>query len=217
MKYLKDPEAIYRESFATIRSETAFDNLPEDVSEVAVRLIHACGMTDIPPALGFSPDAVRAGIRALSSGCPVLCDVRMVEYGIIQRFLPAENNTWCCIDEMDVAQEARKRGVTRSAVATEHWLPYLLGSVVVIGNAPTALFRLLEGVEEEGWPHPALILGFPVGFVGAAESKIALAEKATALEIPFMTLHGRRGGSAIAAAALNAIAVLGQKEAGAVL
>ncbi len=209
--YLKDPEAIYRESFATVRRETDFGDLPPDLAEVAVRIIHSCGMTDIPPALGYSLDSVRSGIHALQAGAPILCDVNMVEDGIIKRFLPAQNSTWCCIDDMDVAQDARRRGITRSAVATERWLPYLLDAIVVIGNAPTALFRLLEGLEEEGWPHPALILGFPVGFIGAAESKISLSEKAQALEIPFMTLHGRRGGSAIAAAALNAVAVLSRE------
>lgn len=201
--YIKDGNEIYRKSFAIIRSEANLSVLAPDVANVAVRLIHACGMTDIVYDLAASPTAVESGRTALAAGAPILCDCRMVAEGITRRRLPADNSVICTLNHPDVPELAQKLGTTRSAAALELWLPVLEGAVVTIGNAPTVLFRLLEMLSA-GAPKPALILGFPVGFVGAAESKAALA--ADSFGVPFMTLHGRRGGSAIAAAAVNALA-----------
>jgi len=202
--YLKEPDAIYRESFATIRQEVDFSGYPAGIVEVAVRLMHSCGMTDLLDELAWHPNVVESGHNALQRGAPVLCDVRMVAEGIIRNRLPAQNAVRCWIGDAGVHEEAKSRDCTRAMVATERWRPELAGAVVVIGNAPTALFRLLEGIEG-GWPEPAAILAFPVGFVGAAESKAAVAEFA---RVPFLALHGRRGGSAMAAAAVNALAML---------
>jgi ferredoxin-nitrite reductase len=201
--YIRDANEIYRHSFAIIRSEANLDILPSDVAKVAVRLIHACGMTDIVTDLGYSATAVEAGRTALAAGAPILCDCRMVADGVTRKRLSANNQVICTLNEPEVPELAQKLGNTRSAAALELWKPYLEGAVVAIGNAPTALFRLLEMLDE-GCPKPAVILGFPVGFVGAAESKAALA--ADSRNVPFLTLHGRRGGSAIAAAAVNALA-----------
>jgi precorrin-8X/cobalt-precorrin-8 methylmutase len=201
--YIKNGNEIYRKSFAIIRSEAHLSVLTPDVANVAVRLIHACGMTDIVYDLAASPTAVESGRTALAAGAPILCDCRMVAEGITRRRLPADNSVICTLNHSDVPELAQKLGTTRSAAALELWLPVLEGAVVTIGNAPTVLFRLLE-ILSTGAPKPALILGFPVGFVGAAESKAALA--ADSFGVPFMTLHGRRGGSAIAAAAVNALA-----------
>jgi precorrin isomerase len=203
--YLKEPDAIYRESFATIRKEVDFSSCPEGVAEMAVRLMHSCGMTDLLNELAWHPQVVESGRAALQCGAPVLCDVRMVVEGVMRERLPAQNAVYCWINDPGVREEAKSRNCTRALVATERWLPELAGAVVVIGNAPTALFHLLEGIAE-GWPEPAAILAFPVGFVGAAESKVAVAEFA---RVPFITLHGRRGGSAMAAAAVNALAIMG--------
>jgi precorrin isomerase len=166
-------------------------------------MIHACGMTDIVLDLAASANAVHAGRTALRAGAPILCDARMVAEGVIRSRLPADNTVLCTLSHPDVPGIAARLGTTRSAAALELWRPYLAGAVVAIGNAPTALFRLLE-LLDAGVPHPALILGLPVGFVGAAEAKAELA--ANSRGIPFLTLHGRRGGSAIAAAAVNALA-----------
>ncbi len=194
--YLNDPAEIYRQSFSTIRAETDFSALSGDVVPVALRLIHACGMTDIPGDLAYSPDAALKGRQALAAGAPVLCDARMVAEGIIKKRLPAANQVICTLNEIgDVA------GTTRSAAAVDLWEPHLGGAVVAIGNAPTALFRLLELIAG-GAPRPAVVLGFPVGFVGAAESKDALADS----DLDYLVLKGRRGGSAMAAAAVNALA-----------
>ncbi|BAY40574.1 precorrin-8X methylmutase [Nostoc sp. NIES-2111] len=201
--YIRNANEIYRNSFAIIRSEANLDILPPDIAKVAVRLIHACGMTDIVTDLGYSPTAAQSGRAALAAGAPILCDCRMVADGVTRRRLPANNQVICTLNEPQVPELAQKLGNTRSAAALELWKPYLAGAVVAIGNAPTALFRLLEMLDA-GYPKPAVILGFPVGFVGAAESKAALA--ADSRNVPFMTLHGRRGGSAIAAAAVNALA-----------
>ena len=201
--YIRNGDEIYRRSFATIRAEARLDTLPADLAHVAVRLIHACGMTDIVHDLEASPDAVGAGRTALGAGAPILCDARMVAEGITRRRLPADNAVLCTLQHPDVPALAARLGNTRSAAALELWLPHLAGAVVAIGNAPTALFRLLE-LLDEGAPKPAVILGLPVGFVGAAESKVALATHSRG--VPFLTLHGRRGGSAIAAAAVNALA-----------
>lgn len=203
MNYLRDGGEIYRKSFAIIRAEAALDHLPAELETVAVRLIHACGMTDIPEALACSPNAATVGRAALQQGAPILCDAQMVAHGITRARLPAQNAVICTLQAPEVPAIAQTLQNTRSAAALELWRPHLEGAVVAIGNAPTALFRLLEMLEE-GAPRPALILGFPVGFVGAIESKEALATHP--LGVPFITLHGRRGGSALAAAAVNALA-----------
>jgi precorrin isomerase len=201
--YLRNGDDIYRQSFAIIRAEAQLHLLPADLADVAVRMIHACGMTDIVCDLAASPDAVRAGRTALCAGAPILCDTRMVAEGVICNRLPANNPVLCMLSHPDVPAIASRLGNTRSAAALELWRPYLAGAVVAIGNAPTALFRLLE-LLDDGVSRPALILGLPVGFVGAAEAKAELA--ANSRGVPFLTLHGRRGGSAIAAAAVNALA-----------
>ena len=201
--YIRDGNEIYRHSFAIIRAESNLAMLPPDLVSVAVRLIHACGMTDIVTDLAYSPTAAQMGRAALENGAPILCDSRMVAEGITRRRLPAENPVICTLNAPEVPAIAQKLQNTRSAAALELWRSHLKGAVVAIGNAPTALFRLLEMLDE-GVPKPALILGFPVGFVGAAESKAALAESRG---VPFLTLHGRRGGSAMAAAAVNALAM----------
>ena len=202
--YLRDPDEIYRRSFEIVRAETDFARLPESLHEVAVRIVHACGMPDVVVDLDWGGDPAAAGRTALAGGRPVVTDSRMVADGVIRERLPAGNRVHCFLGEPGLAAEARRAATTRSAAAVDRWLPVLDGAVVAIGNAPTALFRLLELLREGGAPPPAVILAFPVGFVGAAESKRALAD--TADGPPFLTLHGRRGGSAIAAAAVNAFA-----------
>ena len=201
--YLRDAEAIYRESFAVIRRETDFSRLPEDMHPLALRIVHACGDTGIVESLAWSEGAAATGTAALATGARILCDSRMVETGIIQIQPPESNRLICTLTDPRVEDLAKKLATTRSAAAVELWRDALEGSVVAIGNAPTALFHLLEGLAA-GWPRPALILGFPVGFVGAAESKEALITDAG--DVPFVTLRGRRGGSAVAAAAVNALA-----------
>ncbi|OPF20026.1 precorrin-8X methylmutase [Microcystis aeruginosa KW] len=203
MEYIKNGEEIYRKSFAIIRSETNWENLPDDLAHVAVRLIHSCGMTDITKDLEASPDAVKIGRNALAGGAAILCDSQMVANGITKARLPKNNPIICTLNHPEVTELARQINNTRSAAALELWRPHLAGAVVAIGNAPTALFRLLE-LLDQNVDKPALILGFPVGFVGAAESKLELATNSRG--VPFITLHGRRGGSAIAAAAVNALA-----------
>ena len=203
LDYIRDGQAIYRASFATIRAEANLSAIPADLEKLAVRVIHACGMTDVTDDLVFSPGAGAAGRLALSQGAPILCDARMVAAGITRARLPADNRVICTLNDPSVPERARALGNTRSAAALELWQPDLEGSVVVIGNAPTALFHLLDMLDA-GAPKPALILGFPVGFIGAAESKALLA--ADSRGVPFVALRGRRGGSAIAAAAVNALA-----------
>lgn len=202
-QYEKDGPAIYRQSFATIRAEADLAGLPADVSQVAVRMIHACGMVDLVTDLAFSQNAVADARAALRSGAPILCDVAMVASGVTRKRLPANNDVVCTLSDPSVPELAAKMGTTRSAAALELWRDRMEGAVVAVGNAPTALFRLLEMIEE-GAPRPAAVIGVPVGFVGAMESKEALAEHASGLE--HLIVRGRRGGSAIAAAALNAIA-----------
>ena len=202
--YLRDPKEIYRQSFSTIRREADLSNFTEDIANIAVRLIHACGMTDIVNDIIYSPDAASSAREALKQGAPVLCDARMVAEGIISSRLPANNEVLCWNKHPECTTLANKMGTTLSAAAVEFWRPQLAGAIVVVGNAPTTLFRLLE-VLSEGVEPPAVIFGFPVGFVGAAESKDLLINKCRK-SIPFMTLSGRRGGSAIAAAAVNAVA-----------
>lgn len=199
--WVKDPAAIYAQSFATIGDEVALETLPEALRDVVVRTIHACGMTDIVDDLAWSDGAAEAGIKALADGAAILVDAEMVAHGIISRRLPRANRVLCTLNDPSVAPAAQSLGTTRSAMAVELWRPHLEGAVVAIGNAPTALFHLLE-LMEEGAPRPALVLGFAVGFVGAAESKEALIQSG----LPFIALRGRRGGSAMAAAAVNALA-----------
>lgn len=200
--YLKDPAEIYRQSFATIEAEARLDALPESLRVVARRMIHACGMTDIVDDLAWAGDPVAAARSALGAGAPILTDAQMVASGIIRARFP-RTEIACAIGEEKVTQTASRPHTTRSAAAVELWRHRLAGSVVAIGNAPTALFHLLDMIEAGG-PRPAVIFAFPVGFVGAAESKQALVE--AGLGIPYLTLRGRRGGSAIAAAAINALA-----------
>lgn len=200
--YIREPHAIYDESFATIRRETDFGDLPDDVAAIAVRLIHACGMTDIVGDLAWSGDVAQVARQAITDGAPILVDARMVAHGVIRERLPSGNPVICTLTDPHVPDRAKEINNTRSAAAVDLWGSRLAGAVVAIGNAPTALFRLLELIAQ-GAPKPAVIFGFPVGFVGAAESKEALIEHAG--DIPFMTLRGRKGGSAIAAAAVNAV------------
>jgi precorrin-8X/cobalt-precorrin-8 methylmutase len=201
--YLRDPDAIYRLSFDMIRREVDLSALPPGIDELALRLIHACAMPDILPDLVWTPDLPRAVHDALQAGRPILSDVDMVAYGVIRSRLPASNPVLSFLNTPQAREIGKSKQITRSAAAVELWLPHLENAVVVIGNAPTALFRLLE-LLHDGAPKPAAILGFPVGFVGAAESKQALIEDAQG--VPYATLKGRRGGSAIAAAAINALA-----------
>ncbi|MBW1600347.1 precorrin-8X methylmutase [Streptomyces sp. JJ38] len=201
--YEKDGAEIYRQSFATIRAEADLAALPADVSKVAVRMIHACGMVDLVRDIAHSADVVTAARGALRAGAPILCDARMVASGVTRKRLPADNEVLCTLSDPAVPELAAKLGTTRSAAALELWRDRLEGSVVAFGNAPTALFRLLEMIEA-GAPRPAAVIGMPVGFIGAAESKDALAAYAPAL--PHLVVRGRRGGSAMAAAALNALA-----------
>lgn len=201
--YIRDGQEIYRNSFAIIRAEANLDKIPADLEKLAVRVIHACGMVDAVDGLRFSASAGTAGRQALAAGAPILCDAHMVAEGVTRARLPANNQVICTLKHDGVPELARELGNTRSAAALELWRPHLEGAVVVIGNAPTALFYLLEMIDA-GAPKPALILGFPVGFVGAAESKDMLA--ADSRGVPYVIMQGRRGGSAMAAAAVNALA-----------
>ncbi|GGO90809.1 precorrin-8X methylmutase [Wenjunlia tyrosinilytica] len=202
-EYEKDGAAIYRRSFATIRAEADLDGLPPDVCRVAVRMIHACGMVDLVRDLAFTSGVVARARAALLAGAPILCDANMVAGGVTRKRLPADNEVVCTLTDPSVPGLARELGTTRTAAALELWRDRMEGAVVAVGNAPTALFRLLEMVEE-GAPRPAAVIGVPVGFIGAAESKEALAEHPSGLE--HLVVRGRRGGSAMAAAAINAIA-----------
>ena len=201
--YERDPAEIYRQSFGIVREEAALESLPIDLRPVAIRLIHACGMIDIVEDLSWSDDIFDRARSALLERAPILTDVEMVANGIIRTHLPAGNDVICTLNNDGVPALAKSLGTTRSAAAIELWRDRLEGAVVAVGNAPTALFHLLEMIAAGG-PRPAAILGFPVGFVGAAESKDALLENS--LDVPFLTIRGRRGGSAMAAAAVNALA-----------
>jgi precorrin-8X/cobalt-precorrin-8 methylmutase len=203
IEYIRDGQEIYRNSFAIIRAEADLSGIPADLEKLAVRVIHACGIVEVIEDLRFSLGAGKAGRDALKAGAPILCDAHMVAEGVTRTRLPAANQVICTLKHRDVVELARALGNTRSAAALELWRPYLEGAVVVIGNAPTALFHLLEMLDA-GAPKPALILGFAVGFVGAAESKAMLA--ADSRGVPFVIMQGRRGGSAMAAAAVNALA-----------
>ena len=204
-EYVRDGAEIYRRSFATIRTEAAaaLGELPADVAQVAVRMIHACGMTDLVADLAWSPNVVKNARAALRAGAPILCDANMVAAGITRRRLPADNEVICTLQDPRTVELAQQLQTTRSAAAVDLWHDHLNGAVVAIGNAPTTLFRLLE-ILTQGAPRPAAILGIPVGFIGAAESKDALA--ANSLDLEYLVVRGRRGGSAITAAAVNAIA-----------
>ena len=200
--YIRDGAAIYERSFAIIRAEADLARFQGVAERVVVRMIHACGMTDLPGDVEMSAGFAEAAQAALKAGAPILCDAKMVANGVTRARLPANNEVLCTLDDPQVPALAAQMGTTRSAAAMELWKPRLAGSVVVIGNAPTSLFRLLEMLDA-GAPKPAAVIGIPVGFVGAAESKTALAKDG---RVPFVVVHGRRGGSAMAAAAVNALA-----------
>jgi precorrin-8X/cobalt-precorrin-8 methylmutase len=202
--YERDGAEIYRRSFATIRAETDLAGLDPVLERVIVRMIHGCGMVDLVEDVAASPGFGPAAEGALRDGAAILCDTAMVAAGVTRARLPASNDVVCTLGEPGIAELARTLGTTRSAAALELWRERLGGALVVVGNAPTALFRLLELLEEDGVARPAAVIGVPVGFVGAAESKVALAENAAGME--YLVVHGRRGGSAIAAATVNALA-----------
>lgn len=203
LDYIRNPDEIYRRSFQMIGEETDFGGLPERLRPVARRMVHACGMPDIVSDLRWCGDPATAARRALEEGAPLFVDARMVEAGIIRNRLPRDTQIICSVHGEETACLAREQGTTRSAAAVDRWGERLEGAVVVIGNAPTALFRLIERLSEAALPRPTALFAFPVGFVGAAESKEALV--ASGIDLPFLTLLGRRGGSAIAAAAVNAV------------
>jgi precorrin-8X/cobalt-precorrin-8 methylmutase len=201
--YLRDGAEIYRRSFATIRAEADLDGLDPVLERTVVRMIHACGMVDLVADVRSSPGFGAAGRDAITAGAPILCDTSMVASGVTRSRLPARNQVLCTLSDPAVPALAAELGTTRTAAAIELWREHLAGAVVVIGNAPTALFRLLE-VVAQGAGRPAAVVGVPVGFIGAAESKAALVEHSVGLE--HLIVAGRRGGSAIAAAAINALA-----------
>jgi len=201
--YVRDGAEIYRRSFATIRAEADLAGLDPLLERTVVRMIHACGMVDLAADVAASPGFAAAACEALAAGAPILCDTSMVAAGITRARLPAANAVICTLPDPRVPALAAELGTTRTAASLELWREHLAGALVVVGNAPTALFRLLELVAG-GAPRPAGVIGVPVGFIGAAESKVALAADPSGLE--HLVVHGRRGGSAIAAAAVNALA-----------
>ena len=205
-EYLRDPTVIYERSFAIIRGEANLARFSAEEADIAVRMIHACGLVDVAKDIVFGGNLVAAGRAALARGATILCDSEMVAHGVTRARLPAKNDVVCTLHDPRVPELAREHGTTRTAAALDLWANRLAGAVVAIGNAPTALFRLLEMLDV-GAPKPAAILGLPVGFVGAAESKDALA--ADPRGVPFLIVRGRLGGSAIAAAAINALARAG--------
>jgi precorrin-8X/cobalt-precorrin-8 methylmutase len=205
VEYLKDPEAIYSASFAAIADAVDLDPVPQALRKTVTRLIHSCGMPEILPNLQWSGDPVTPARAALEDGKPILVDATMVASGITTRFLPKQNDVICTLNDPETRDIAKRTRTTRSAAAIDLWEPNLDGAVVAIGNAPTALFRLLEILQQPGTPRPAAIFAFPVGFVGAAESKETLID--VDMNIPHLTLRGRQGGSAFAAAAINAVAL----------
>jgi len=201
--YEKDGAAIYRASFATIRAEAQLARFSPEEEVVAVRMIHASGMVELAPHIRFAPGFAIAARRALEAGAPILCDARMVSEGITRARLPAGNEVICTLQDTGVPDLAARLGNTRSAAAVELWAPHLAGAVVAIGNAPTALFHLLNLLQDPAFPRPAAIIGCPVGFIGAAESKVALMQDDP---VPWCVVEGRLGGSAITVAAVNALA-----------
>lgn len=211
LSYERRPSEIYAQSFETVRNEANLERFPSEMVPIAIRLIHSCGMVEIADRLAFSKGASAAGAAALRSGKPVLCDCEMVGAGIIRRYLPAENRVIVTLNDANTPGRAEGIGNTRSAAAVELWADHIEGAIVAIGNAPTALFHLLE-LLDQGWPKPAVILGFPVGFVGAAESKAELVAGSRGCE--FIALRGRKGGSAMASAAVNALAARIAEEKG---
>jgi precorrin-8X/cobalt-precorrin-8 methylmutase len=204
--YLRDGTAIYRQSFAIIRAEADLSRFSDAEADVAVRMLHACGMVEIAKNIVFADEVITAAREALDAGAAILCDSEMVSHGVTRARLPAGNAVICTLRDPTIPALAEKLGTTRSAAALELWLDRLEGAVVAIGNAPTSLFRLLEMLDE-GAPRPAAILGIPVGFVGAAESKEALI--ANPRGVPFIAVRGRVGGSAMTAAAVNGLARAG--------
>jgi len=200
--YIREGAEIYRRSFAIIRAEADLSRFSGAAERVVVRMIHACGMTDLPRDVDLSPEFTDAAEAALQRGAPILCDAKMVANGITRARLPAGNEVICTLDDPRVPALAAELGNTRSAAAMELWRDRLEGALVVFGNAPTALFRLLDMLDA-GAPRPAAVIGIPVGFIGAAESKEALARDG---RVPYLVVYGRRGGSAMAAAAVNALA-----------
>jgi precorrin-8X/cobalt-precorrin-8 methylmutase len=204
--YLRDGAAIYERSFAIIRAEADLSRFSAEEADVAVRIIHACGQVDVAQHILFGPNFIAAARDALAAGAPILCDSEMVAHGVTRARLPARNEVICTLNDPRVPALAKKLDTTRSAAALDLWLDRLAGAVVAIGNAPTALFRLL-GLIDSGAPKPAAIIGIPVGFVGAAESKAALA--ADSHGVPFLIVRGRMGGSAMTAAAINSLARAG--------
>lgn len=199
--YVREPEQIYKDSFATIEAEADLARFSGLEKQIAVRIIHACGMVEIANDILFSANAINSGLAALTSGAPIICDVRMVEKGLIENFIQRDNPKYCAIAAPDVAGHAVRIASTKTAGGIEALKHLLHGAIVIVGNAPTALFRVLELAEDENI-RPALVIGMPVGFVGAAESKQAL----LASDLPHMVVRGRPGGSAMAAAAFNALA-----------
>ena len=200
--YIRDGADIYRRSFAIIRREADLARFTVEEERVAVRIIHACGMVEAASDIAFSPGAAKAGIAALEAGAPILCDAKMVSNGVTRARLPRDNAVICTLDAPEVPALAVRLGTTRTAAAMDLWRDRIGGAVVAIGNAPTALFRLLE-LLDEGVPPPAVVIGIPVGFVGAAESKEALISDG---RVPYLCVRGRKGGSAMTAAAINALA-----------
>jgi precorrin-8X/cobalt-precorrin-8 methylmutase len=205
MSYIRDGAEIYRRSFEMIRGEADLERFDRGLEWVAVRMIHACGMVDLAKDIEASPGLAERASDALRDGAPILCDANMVASGVTRSRLPAANEVICTLRDPAVPDLATELGTTRTAAAIELWRPQLGGAVVVIGNAPTALFHLLDLIEADG-PRPVAVIGVPVGFIGAAESKEALAERAPGLGVEHLVVRGRRGGSAIAAAAVNALA-----------
>ena len=203
MDYLKDPDEIYRASFAAICDAVDLQAMPEALKPLVIRLVHACGRPEIAKALRWSGDPLSAASHALKSGAPIIVDANMVAAGIMRAALPEKNEIICTIADDRAYASAKRLATTRSSAAVDLWLPSFAGAIISIGNAPTALFRLLELLERPETPHPAAIFAFPVGFIGAAESKQALIN--ANMDIPYMTLTGREGGSAFAAAAINAV------------
>ncbi len=204
LDYIRDPAEIYRQSFATVEREADLSKLSAEMGKVATRLIHSCGMVDILNDLAFSENAALAGIEALKSGAAVYCDVEMVKAGVIERNLPSPSRLVCTLNDRRAGHHGKESNNTRSAAGVDYW-DDLAGSICVIGNAPTALFRLLERLDD-GASKPALIIGIPVGFIGAVESKVELAKDPRGCD--FITVHGRRGGSAMASSVVNALAFL---------
>lgn len=208
--YIKDPAAIYAQSFDLVRAATSLERFSPELAEVVIRVVHACGMPDAADDMTASPSAAAKAASALAEGAPILADCAMVASGITRRFLHPDTAITMTLYDEGMADRAKALGTTRSAAAVNDWHDHIGGAVVAIGNAPTALFHLLEKIDA-GWPKPAAILAFPVGFVGAAESKDALAARD---DLEFITIRGTRGGSAMASAAVNAVALLAQGHGG---